>query len=253
MKIEDSPFQFATSAVDKIRRTPLQVGNPLDELDLAFLDLITAMSDHAADVPSIEKATDSGLDPDQDKLSAKAKSTDGKAAEKPSNVRYLNPRSEVDEIAAQVDEDMKLLQTELTAEDINYMKQAVIPGLPIVMGSVPFNSLFPADKSGNISYRGFDVSPKLAELIEKGYKTGRPIRVELDTHSAVVLKFRDGRVSAEFLSNDKGMVLYMQQELDDLRHRMAAKNLPVGTLEYRHSDSRGNQQRPQQDDEDTPS
>lgn len=248
MKIEDSPFQFATSAVDKIRRTPIQAGgNPLDDLDLAFLDLLTSVSETSG-VPSIETETVSGLKKDQDKAVSKTGTGEAKTIDKTNNIRYLQPRSEADEAAARVDEDMKLLQADLTAEDIQYMKQAVIPGLPIVMGSVPFNTVFPADKDGNISYRGFDVSPKLAELIEKGYKSGRPIRVELDTNSAVVLKFREGRVSAEFLSNDKGMVLYMQQELDDLRHRMAARNLPVGTLEYRHSDPRQQQQRDQKEE-----
>ena len=142
---------------------------------------------------------------------------------------------------------LDLLKTDMTDADLQYMKQAVIPALPIVMGSVPFHSVFPQGADGQISYKGFDVSPKLQELIEKGYRTGQPVRVELDKASAVVLKFRNGQVSAEFMSTDKQVAMQMKHELDDLRHRMSLRNLPVGTLEYREQPR---QQQSQKDDDD---
>jgi hypothetical protein len=143
---------------------------------------------------------------------------------------------------------MVLLKDALTPVDVQYMKQVVIPGLPILVGNVPSNSIFPTGEEGEISYKGFEVSSKLSEMIEKGYRSGRPIRVELDPNSAVVIKIRNGQVSAQFVSTDKS-ALSMQHGLDDLRNRMLARNLPVGQLEYQYRDPG---QGPQKEQPETP-
>jgi hypothetical protein len=181
-----------------------------------------------------------------EKTEQPAKKEESKKAETTSKVSKLPVSAKAasaqdEEYNTHVDRDMTLTKDDLSLLDIQYLKQEVIPGLPILVGSVPFNTIFPEGADGEISYKGFDLSPKLTELIEKGYKTGRPIRVELDPNSALVLKIRNGQVSAEFVSNDKAAVFVMQQELDELRNRMAARNLPVGTLEYKYQDPRQGQ------------
>ena len=253
MKIEDSPYQFVggSSPMEKLRRnaSPYSLESTLEDLDLSFLDLLTTVANDSETgaVPKIDEATQSAKA--KEKAAATESAKDGKAPGKLTLVGKVSETHEADEASAQVDKDMALLKDELSDVDRQYMKQVVIPGLPILVGSVPFQSVFPAGKDGEISYKGFDVSPKLAELIEKGYKTGRPIRVELDTNSAVVLKIRNGQVSAEFVSTDKAAAFAMQQELDDLRNRMAARNLPVGTLEYKYRDPAQSGNPSRQDDE----
>lgn len=242
MKIEDSPFQSNnTSAVEKLRRNAGQSSFDfsLEELDMSFLDLLGTLTG------SVKKT---GVDALAETASKRGGPMDLKkaAADKTTKVAELKPSNkaasvEEEEFHTRVDSDMTLTQQDLSLLDIQYLKQEVIPGLPILIGSVPFHSVFPQGKDGEISYKGFELSPKLAELIEKGYKTGRPIRLELDPNSALVLKIRNGQVSAEFVSNDKAAAFAMQQELDDLRNRMAARNLPVGTLEYKYQDSRQRQ------------
>lgn len=240
MKIEDSPFQFnGASPVEKLRRNASQSSFDfaLDELDMSFLDLLGSISG------SVKKSATEVLTEKTEQTAKKEESKKAEAANKvsklPVSAKAVSAQDE--EYNTHVDRDMTLTKDDLSLLDIQYMKQEVIPGLPILVGSVPFNTIFPEGTDGEISYKGFDLSPKLTELIEKGYKTGRPIRVELDPNSALVLKIRNGQVSAEFVSNDKAAVFVMQQELDDLRNRMAARNLPVGTLEYKYQDPRQNQ------------
>lgn len=243
MKIEDSPFQFnGASPVEKLRRNAAQSSFDLalDELDMSFLELLGSITGsvkpNAAkrDAGSVEQAAETG--DAKKEVMAEATNATKLSTEKNSS------KTGSEHLNTQVDPDMALIREQLSLLDIQYLKQEVIPGLPILMGSVPFNSIFPQGADGEISYKGFDISPKLAELIEKGYKTGRPIRVELDPNSALVLKIRNGQVSAEFVSADKAAAFVMQQELDELRNRMAARNLPVGTLEYKYQDSRQNRQ-----------
>lgn len=243
MKIEDSPFQFnGASPVEKLRRNAAQSSFDLalDELDMSFLELLGSITG------SVKQGT---AEPVAERVEKSAETKEAKkaATAEAENVKKLSsekngPKTEDDHLNTQVDSDMALIREQLSQLDIQYLKREVIPGLPILVGSVPFNSIFPQGADGEISYKGFDISPKLAELIEKGYKTGRPIRVELDPNSALVLKIRNGQVSAEFVSADKAAAFVMQQELDELRNRMAARNLPVGTLEYKYQDSRQNRQ-----------
>lgn len=248
MKIEDSlyPHNNGASPVEKLRRaSQSSLDITLEDLDLSFLDLLTSVASDASANP-LEKGAREKSALDKAKTNEKSAVPAEKALPRLSLVGKASEAEETDELnAQQVDRDMMLLKDELSDIDRQYLKQAVIPGLPILMGTVPFQSVFPSSPEGEISYKGFEVSPKLAELIEKGYKTGRPIRVELDTHSALVLKIRNGQVSAEFVSADKAAAFVMQQELDDLRNRLAARNLPVGTLEYKYQnpDQSGRQSR----------
>lgn len=249
MKIEDTPFAFSgQSPIEKLKR-PGQVPNvdaTLDDLDLSFLDLLTSV---AADPQGAEAVVIATVAP-KAKVSEPAKKTETVEKPKLSIVPPRKTETLSDSEITQVKKDMTLLSTDLTASDAQYLKQVVIPGLPILMGSVPFESIFPAGGDGEISYKGFDVSSKLADLIQKGYKSGQPIRVELDPQSAIVLKIRNGQVSAEFVSAEKGMAMVMQQELDQLRNRMLLKNLPVGNLEYKYRDPAQAKQEQSQNAED---
>lgn len=244
MRIENSSLQPSeASPVDKLRRPASSVDNPLEDLDLSFMDLLSSIAAdglaNPASVASPEKT------PEKQKATASTPTKEKEGASKLSLVARIST-THTDEPIESVDHDMVLLKDALTPVDVQYMKQIVIPGLPILVGSVPANSVFSTGEDGEISYRGFEVSTKLSELIEKGYRSGRPIRVELDSNSAVVLKIRNGQVSAQFVSTDKS-ALSMQQGLDDLRNRMLARNLPVGQLEYQYRNPDQSQQKDQPD------
>lgn len=249
MKIEDSPFPYR-SPVEKLRSNSLQASFEfaLDELDMSFLELLESINTKA-DAGNKAPAARSEIEPDL-KSDQTVTQMSKKVVRLPIPENSKTSSKEEGEFHTSVDADMVLRADDLTLLDIQYLKQEVIPALPILVGQVPFNTVFPTGGDGEISYKGFDVSPKLSELIEKGFKTGRPIRVELDATSALVLKIRNGQVSAEFVSADRAAAFAVQQQLDELRNRMTARNLPVGTLEYKYQNSRQNQKQP---DEDNPS
>jgi hypothetical protein len=255
MKIEDSNYYVTGgSAVDKLRRvtqsSPLDVS--FDNFDLSFLDMLTSLASDTS--TSTVQPDDTTSEPAKEKPKAVVtnSSKEGQSPPKLSLVGRVTENDASRDAGTHVDKDMVMFKDEMTTADIQYMKQVVIPGLPILVGTVPFESVFPSTSDGEVSYRGFDISPKLAELIEKGYRTGQPIRVELDPTSSVVLKIRNGQVSAEFVSNDQAAALAMQHELDNLRNRMISRNLPVGALEYKYrdsnSDSNSSRRNPDQQD-----
>lgn len=245
MRIDETPFQRVnlSAGISKVHRViGAGTDSGLDGFDLSFIDLLEWGAESAAtetvkpeEKPPVKSADRAKASEKAEKTEAKSKSAESAAAS-----------TDAADIREMVRKELVLLNTDLGANDARYLKEAVIPGLPMLIGSVPLDQVFPKNSAGEISYRGFDVSKPLADLIEKGMKTGRPIRVELDRHSSVVLKIKNGQVSAEFLSNDQAAALYIKQELDELRSRLAAKNLPVGTLEYR-GQSRQNQSKGNQD------
>jgi hypothetical protein len=246
MRIENTSLQpsGASSPVDKLRRPGSSMETTMEDLDLSFMDLLSnIVSEALVSAPPASKAEPK----EKSKPAAATETKESPGATKLSLVGKVSTTRENEAMDA-VDHDMALLKDALTPADVQYLKQAVIPGLPILMGTVPSNSVFPTGEDGEISYRGFDVSPKLSELIEKGYRSGRPIRVELDSNSAVVIKIRNGQVSAQFVSSDKNASMGMQQGLDDLRNRMLARNLPVGQLEYQYRDPGQPQKQDQPED-----
>lgn len=248
MKIEDSryPYTGSVSPLEKLRRNTSvnSIDAMLDDFDLSFLDMLSSVTPETQAETIEKRDLAAAKAAEKEKANLVDSRKEITAPPKLTLVGRTSTHREINE--TDVNRDMSLLKDELTPEDIQYLKQAIIPGLPILMGSVPFQTIFSVNDQDEISHQGFDVSPGLSELVQKGYKTGAPIRVELDKNSAVVLKIRNGQVSAEFVSADKAMAFAMQQGLDDLRNRMTARNLPVGTLEYKHQDNR---QHRQNDDE----
>ncbi len=249
MKIDESPYYFANqAALAKLKQPGANglntVGGDLslDDFDLSFLDMLTNMTPDGQTTQPVLKAGVTKIEKKKDTPSA-SKTTDAVSATETATAvdKPVKHHDEWDaDSISKFSKDFTLLKADMTAQDLQYMKQGVIPYLPIITGASPSETVFPTGDGGSISYKGFDVSPKLSELIEKGFKTGRPIRVELDNNSAVVLRIREGRVSAEFVSSDKGLAMAMQQDLNDFRNKMAMKNLPIGTLE-----SKFQQQTPQ--------
>ncbi|MEB3286294.1 MAG: hypothetical protein VKJ04_02205 [Vampirovibrionales bacterium] len=193
--------------------------------------------DWLSEMPAISKLAseatrvDSLTEADQAKTEAASSSafyTEKTEASKPSET---DERSSLDDISPK--ELTHLLKEALSTSDIQYLKQWVIPNVPIIMGNIPIQQLFPVDETGDISYRGFEVSDNLKSMVAKGIKSGQPIRIELDANASIVLKFKNGRVSAEFLSNEHIAAWAMKQQLETLKQQLLSKNLPVDDLTYR--------------------
>lgn len=240
---QSAPFQFATTTnIDfdnqRIHRVVGGANQGFDDLDLAFIELLGSWKspEKSSDKLSDKQAQASAVLENESKkqITTSIYASDAKSASESASVEssHISP---LDDPRRVVQEELAILIQDMTKEDVAFMKEAVIPGLPIISGSVPMNSLFPSDPQGGLTFKGYDISAKLAKLIEDGHKTGRAFRVEVDENSSVVLKIRNGKVSADFISNDRAAAFFIKQELDELKQRLQAKSLPVEHLGYRES------------------
>jgi hypothetical protein len=241
MKIEDSTSPAsATYGVQKALFSDIYLSAPektLEQFDLSFMELLTGIE---KDWQVQEKTATSNNDT-EDGLPLTTLNVVPlpvkKATPAPENKPVEKTTEETeDKLLDGVEADMILLKDALTPVDLQYLKQIVIPGLPILTGSVPVQSVFNMDDQGIIAPQSFHLSEALEALIQKGYKTGRPIRVEINENTSLVLKIKNGQVSAQFVSSDYVTSMAMQQQLDELRNRMTLKNLPVGTLDSRYKE-----------------
>jgi hypothetical protein len=151
--------------------------------------------------------------------------------------------------AKTVKKDLEQMMGDMTPEDVAYLKTINPNGLPIAP-PVPLNQLIPVDDEGKPQFDKIPASKGLSEILEKAYKTGRPIRVELDNGGSIILKIKAGKVSAEFIATDQANALYLKQQLAELKQRMESKNLPVGQLDAR-KEGRSKKQQPRQSDSET--
>ena len=269
MKIEDwsnaaavSPDYWVTKAQSKGSRQDMSVLAALgDNPDLSFLDLLTQIGgqDPLAQTPINKAATPEKSKDDKKASISSIKITSetqqvqaAQEAPKTSDAHHASDAVTMKDLLEGKLTEKVLLMDDLTDVDQNYIRERMIPNLPILMGQVPADSVFPKGKDGGISYQGFEISDGLADMIKHGYKTGQPIRLELDANSSLVLRIRNGQVSAEFVAADQGAAMAMQNDLNELRQRMAARNLPVGNIESRYKDQpqQNNQNERQQAQED---
>jgi hypothetical protein len=208
--------------------------------DLSFLDMLTSLgSDELSS--AVSSRTSAPVKKDEKTESKSTTSTAAKPVETPLTAtvqetkhRHESDDLDIDGVSHRSNEKFMSLD-ELSDTDQRYLRQIIIPNVPILMGQVPIQNVFPKGKDGSdFSYRGFELSDGLSDMIKHGYKTGQPIRLELDANSSLVLRIRNGQVSAEFVAADQGTAMAMQNELNDLRQKMAARNLPVGVIESRY-------------------
>ena len=153
--------------------------------------------------------------------------------------------------AKTVKKDLEQMMGDLTPEDAAYLKTINPNGLPIAP-PVPLNQLIPVDDEGKPQFDKIPASKGLSDMLEKAYKTGRPIRVELENGGSIILKIKAGKVSAEFIATDQANALYLKQQLAELKQRMESKNLPVGQLDARREERSKKQQKRHSDDERQP-
>jgi len=227
--------------VQRVQGSAAQSG--LDAIDLAFLDLLGSVPEatlpqagpgsRTTDNPVAEKTPDI---PRNHTSASEGLNTEAPEVAAPTGAKRSSGTDDT-ELSPQ---ELTLLLHQLGPDDVSYLKQAVIPVLPIVMGSVPLETVFQSTGNGQLDFGGYTLSDNLTKLIEKGYKTGQAIRIDMDKDSSLILRIRNGQVSASFVSADRAGAFYIKQQLDDLRQRMISRNLPVGTLDYQD-------QQPEQD------
>jgi len=93
------------------------------------------------------------------------------------------------------------------------------------------------NNSNQVSYKSLDVSKSLFELIEHAYNTQRPVRLDFDGNSSVILKIdKDGKLSAQFMSSDKAMEYILKSAIPSLRQKFDNEGLPYKQIAYKESE-----------------
>ncbi|MBY0450834.1 MAG: hypothetical protein K2X01_09455 [Cyanobacteria bacterium] len=157
------------------------------------------------------------------------------------------------------EDDTRFVLSSLTANDARFLQQVLLLGLPVSMmqankgnqaGTSFSSAILDSTMSADSASVTRGLSKGLSEALKTAYKSNQSVRIDIDNQASVVLKFSQGKVSAEFLSSEHTMTLYLKQHLDELRQRLAAKNLPVGDVLYKQQqqqDQRGQKNQFQQD------
>ena len=77
----------------------------------------------------------------------------------------------------------------------------------------------------------FGLSEKMQAMLKKAAEQGGNLRISVDDESSVLLKIRQGRVSAQFVTRQMSAALGLEQQLAALRKRLADNDLPVDTVD----------------------
>ncbi|MBX2861095.1 MAG: hypothetical protein KTR14_07660 [Vampirovibrio sp.] len=238
MKIEDTTFQFSDTAATSSagsKTTHTAFGQGLDASDLGFLDWLNVSSQtvkvsSSAEAKQISNLIETTL-PTKTTSSIFELKAEVNAPAEPSEASKTLQHKDNNDIK-EVKQALELLKTDLDAKDLRLFQQHIVPQLSVHQ-PVSIQTLFSTNGSGSLSFKGVPFSKAFSEMVQSAYKTGRPVRIDLENQTSVILKIRNGKVSAEFLSADPKTSLYLKQHVAELRHRMEAEELPVDQLSYR--------------------
>lgn len=114
-------------------------------------------------------------------------------------------------------------------------------------------SCLPVNDNTGISYKSADFSKGLNDLIDYAYTTKRPVRIDFDQNTAVIIKIdKAGKVSADFIPGDKAVELALKNALPELRAKFDNEDLPYNELtsrNYNDQQQRRNNQKEKDKDE----
>lgn len=99
------------------------------------------------------------------------------------------------------------------------------------------------NQNNQVSYKSFDVSKGLFNLIEYSFKAQKPVRLDFNGNSSVILKMNtDGKLIAEFISNDKAMEYILKSNIPGLRDKLDSEGIPYEEISYKDN-SKNNDKR----------
>ncbi|EKE03992.1 MAG: hypothetical protein ACD_20C00122G0014 [uncultured bacterium] len=133
----------------------------------------------------------------------------------------------------------------LDNKDINFLRQ-LMDNPNAIINSVNGQNLqvnLSADQSAQVSYLSFNVSKGLSDLIEYAYKSQKPVRLDFEGNSSIILRINnEGKLSAEFMSSNKAMEYILKNSIPHLRNRLDSEGIPYKEVVYRDRNKKQNQQ-----------
>lgn len=135
----------------------------------------------------------------------------------------------------------------MTKEDIEFFK---------VMSNrndIAINTLIPASNQvmvatqpegeNQISYKSVNISKGLFNIIEYSFKTQKPVRLDFEGNSSVILKINnEGKLSAEFITGNPAMEYALKTTLPELRQKFDSQGIPYQEISFKDTKQHQNNQ-----------
>jgi len=145
-----------------------------------------------------------------------------------------------------LDKDININLDNFKKEDINFLRTCLEnPSMTLNnMNNQTFQAVFAVQNQNNqVSYKSFEVSKGLFNLIEYSFKTQKPVRLDFNGNSSVILKMHnDGKLIAEFISNDKAMEYILKSSIPGLKDKLDSEGIAYEEISYKDN-SRNNDKR----------
>jgi hypothetical protein len=101
------------------------------------------------------------------------------------------------------------------------------------------NSLILEDESGQTVLKDLQFSKSLLNLIEYSHAGNRPIRIDFDKDLSVILRIdKQGKVSAEFISQDKAMEFLIKTNIPNLRQKLDNSGIKYKKIYYKDDEEK---------------
>ena len=128
--------------------------------------------------------------------------------------------------------------SDLTLGDINFFTN-LTQNTDIAINSIDTVSqstdISIGDGSGMLTYKSIEVSKTLMKVIDTAFKTNKPIRLDFGQDTSVILRIgKDGKISADFIPNEKAMETILKNALPELKAKFDEENIPYNQLNYRN-------------------
>lgn len=138
----------------------------------------------------------------------------------------------------------KIDMDSMNNKDIDFLKQFMDNPNAVINNfnsqSLQVNVSF-SDQSEQVSYKSFNISKGLSDLIEYAYRSQKPVRLDFDNNSSIILKINnEGKLSAEFMSSNKAMEHILKNSLPHLRNRLDSEGIPYKEIIYKERNKRHN-------------
>jgi len=133
----------------------------------------------------------------------------------------------------------------MTKEDMDFFrlvsqsKEITVQNLNPKDMQVTFTAL--EEGSQQVSYKTVNFSKGLFNLIEYSFKTQKPVRLDFQGSSSVILRVNtEGKLTAEFISNDAAMEYALKSSIPGLKQKMDSEGIPYEDIYYKDSNKRQN-------------
>ena len=148
-----------------------------------------------------------------------------------------------------LDNDTKINFDSLKKKDIDFLRTS-LENPNVTLNNLNFQNLQAnlsvQNSSGQVSYKSLDVSKGLFSLIEYSFKAQKPVRLDFNGNSSVILKMNnDGKLIAEFISNDKAMEYVLKSSIPGLKDKLDAEGIPYEEILYKDNSKNENKKQNQ--------